>query len=230
MTVYDVGVDAGQCYIVADFLQGIPLHRWLEEHNPTWQEAAGITAALAETLAYAHAHRTVHRDVKPENIILLEGLVPVLVDFGLGITEADVPGAERGRVAGTLPYMSPEQVAARFIVLDGRTDIYSLGVVLYRMLRGRLPFAARDWDELKRQSCTTTRSRRGNSCPACPESWKPSASRPWRRNKPLATRPPATWPRNYAKCWWPRYPKLRPPRSFRPESAISVMVPRAPPG
>ena len=97
-----MSVDAGRCYIVTDFLQGLTLHRWLNEHTPIWQEAARITAAVAEALAYAHAHRTVHRDVKPENIMLIEGVMPVLVDFGLGLTEADVSGAG-GLVAGTVP-------------------------------------------------------------------------------------------------------------------------------
>jgi serine/threonine protein kinase len=151
VTVHDVGVDAGQCYIVTDFLQGMTLHHWLDQHTPTWQEAARITIAVAEALAYAHARRTVHRDVKPGNIILIEGLIPVLVDFGLGISEADVSGAERGRVAGTVPYMSPEQVCGASHRIDGRTDVYSLGVVLYRMLCGRLPFTARDPRELLRQ-------------------------------------------------------------------------------
>ncbi len=68
VTVYDVGVADGQCYIVSDFLQGVTLRKWLAEHPLTWQQAAQITADVADALAYAHSHSTLHRNVKPENI------------------------------------------------------------------------------------------------------------------------------------------------------------------
>jgi len=151
VTVYDVGVADGQCYIVSDFLHGTTLRQWLAAHTLTWQEAARITADVADALAHAHSHSTVHRDVKPENIILIEGLRPVLVDFGLGISESDEPGAQRGTVSGTLPYMSPEQFRGLAHRIAGRTDIYSLGVILYELLCGRLPFRSRDAQELCRQ-------------------------------------------------------------------------------
>lgn len=149
--VLDVGEQEGLPYIVTDFLQGVTLSQWLTEHVPTWQQAAQITATVAEALAHAHTRSTVHRDIKPQNIMLIENLQPVLVDFGLGISERDTPGAERGQVAGTFPYMSPEQVRGQAHRIDGRTDIYSLGVVLYLMLCRRLPFSAPDRDELWQQ-------------------------------------------------------------------------------
>jgi len=143
VAVHDIGVQEGKVYIVSDYIQGISLRQWLDTQRPTWQEAARITAALADALAHAHAQLTVHRDVKPGNILLTAERQPVLVDFGLGIDESEA-GRDRGTAMGTPRYMSPEQFAGAVHRIDGRTDIYSLGVVLYEMLCGLLPFRARD--------------------------------------------------------------------------------------
>jgi serine/threonine protein kinase/predicted ATPase len=151
ITVHDVGLEGGQVYIVSDFLDGPDLARWLGDHRPAWPEAAGIAAAVAEALAHAHARSSIHRDVKPANIILTPDRGPVLVDFGLGLDDARAGGSELGVVSGTPAYMAPEQVAGVAHRVDGRTDIYSLGVVLYQMLCGRLPFRAGTIGELLRQ-------------------------------------------------------------------------------
>ena len=151
VTVHDVGVQEGQVYIVSAYIEGTSLRNWMNSNRPSWQEAARITAELADALAHAHAQLTVHRDVKPANIILTTDRVPVLVDFGLGIDETGKAGNELGMVSGTPAYMSPEQVAGEAHRIDGRTDIYSLGVVLYELLCGRQPFRATDPRELLRQ-------------------------------------------------------------------------------
>ena len=151
VTVHDVGLDGEQVYIVSDFLDGPDLGRWLGDHRPAWPEAARIAAALADALAHAHARLILHRDIKPANIILTPDRGPVLVDFGLGLDEAGADGSELGVVSGTPAYMAPEQVAGAAHRIDGRTDIYSLGVVLYEMLCGRLPFRASNTAELLRQ-------------------------------------------------------------------------------
>ncbi len=151
VAVHDVGVQNGQCYIVSDFVDGTTLAEWLKTCRPTWQEAARIAAAVADALAHAHAQRTVHRDVKPANVILTADRAPVLVDFGLGIDESAAPGPQRGTIAGTPAYMSPEQAAGEGHRLDGRTDVYSLGALLYEMLCGRPPFRAPNVEELLRQ-------------------------------------------------------------------------------
>jgi class 3 adenylate cyclase/tetratricopeptide (TPR) repeat protein len=151
VAVHDVGVHEGQVYIVSDYLDGPDLDRWLREHRPGWPEAARIAAAVADALAHAHARLVVHRDVKPANILLTAEGAPVLVDFGLALDEAHAGGGEKGVVSGTPWYMSPEQVAGTAHRIDGRTDVYSLGVVLYEMLTGRVPFRANEFPELLRQ-------------------------------------------------------------------------------
>src|SRR4051794_27281681 len=125
VAVHDVGMHEGQVYIISDYLDGPALGRWLRDHRPAWPEAARIAAAVADALAHAHARLIIHRDIKPANILLGADRAPVLVDFGLALGEAQAGGAQKGVIAGTPYYMSPEQAAGRALRIDGRTDIYS---------------------------------------------------------------------------------------------------------
>ena len=151
VAIHDVGVHAGQMYVVSDYLDGPDLGRWLRDHRPSWPEAVRIVAAVAGALGHAHARRIVHRDVKPANIIVTAGVAPVLVDFSLALGEEQAGGGAKGLVSGTPWYMSPEQAEGAAHRIDGRTDVYSLGVVLYEMLTGRVPFRATTIAELIRQ-------------------------------------------------------------------------------
>src|SRR5207244_2338061 len=101
------------------------------ENRPTWAESTRIVATIADALAHAHSRLIVHRDVKPSNIILNSAHEPILVDFGLALDEAQSGASELGISSGTPSYMSPEQAAGFAHRIDGRTDIYGLGVVLY---------------------------------------------------------------------------------------------------
>jgi len=151
VAVYDVGVQGDQCYIVSDYLQGESLHAWLQANQLSWQQAVYIVATIADALGHAHAQRVVHRDLKPENVIMTEGGQPVIVDFGLSVSEVKDTASDRGMVSGTPAYMSPEQARGEGHRIDGRTDVYAMGVMLYRMLTGRLPFASDNIQELLRQ-------------------------------------------------------------------------------
>jgi serine/threonine protein kinase len=151
VAVHDFGADGGHVFIISDYVEGITLSDRLESQPITWQESVRIIAALADALAHAHALRIVHRDIKPANIILTPDGKPVLVDFGLGLDDSELDGGKRGLIAGTPAYMSPEQASGRGHRIDGRTDIYALGVVLYELLTGRVPFCAAIISELLRQ-------------------------------------------------------------------------------
>jgi serine/threonine protein kinase len=202
VAVHDVGVQEGQVYVVSDYLDGPDLGRWLRDHRPTWPEAARVAAAVADALAHAHARLIIHRDVKPANILLTADRAPVLVDFALGLDEAHAGGRMLGIVSGSSGYMSPEQVAGTAHRIDGRTDIYSLGVVLYEMLCGYLPHRSNDVLELMRQvredepqppppTCSghPARARTG-----LPEGTGETASRPLHHRGGLRRRPAARGP------------------------------------
>ena len=149
VTVHDVGSQAGLCYIVTDLLQGRSLAMMLRNRRLAWQAGAQLLVTVAEALAHSHARSMVHRDVKPGNIFITDSGLPVLIDFGLALT--DLEEEALGKQTGSPAYMAPEQVRGRAHRVDGRTDIYSLGVVLYEMLCGRVPFRAATIQELFRR-------------------------------------------------------------------------------
>ena len=151
VAVHDIGVHEGEVYVVSDYLEGGDLLGWMRDHRASWQEATRIVIAVLDALGHAHARRVIHRDIKPANIILTAERMPVLVDFGLALGEEQAGARERGFLSGTPQYMSPEQTKGAAHRIDGRTDLFSVGVVLYELLTGRLPFRATDLKELLRQ-------------------------------------------------------------------------------
>ena len=161
--VMDLGVSpAGEPYIVMEFLEGEGLAEYLEKHSPLdLATTCGIIEAALLALEAAHAKGIVHRDLKPDNIFLLnrvgEPLGIKLIDFGISkfMSKPDQTKlTQDGTMLGTPAYMSPEQ-ARGLDVVDQRTDLYAIGVILYQMLAGRVPFTGVNYSELLLNMLTT---------------------------------------------------------------------------
>jgi formylglycine-generating enzyme required for sulfatase activity len=141
--VFDFNHDEDTYYMVMEFLPGESLQQRLKTLSETRQvfpllSTANIIGTVAEAVAYAHERGTVHRDLKPANVMMMPRDVPVLTDFGVAKILGGQAHTVTGAIIGTPAYMSPEQVRGE--ALDGRADIYSLGIVLYEMAAGRPPF------------------------------------------------------------------------------------------
>jgi hypothetical protein len=139
LTIYDAGTtDDGLHYIVMEYAPGGTLKGLLDRGPLPVDRAREIAAQIADALQAAHAHGIVHRDLKPSNILFARDGRPLLMDFGVALTSAGTRLTRTGMAVGTPEYMSPEQ--AQGLAVDGRSDIYSLGIMLYEMLTGDVPF------------------------------------------------------------------------------------------
>ena len=141
VSVHEVGREDNCVYIVSDFVEGASLAEWLTGQRLTPNEAADLCRKIAEALHEAHEAGVVHRDLKPGNIMLDREGEPYLTDFGLAKRNAgEITMTIEGRILGTPAYMSPEQAGGEGHTADRRSDIYSLGVILFQLLTGELPF------------------------------------------------------------------------------------------
>lgn len=139
--VYDISVRGEHKYIVMEFLGGITLREYMKIKGVlSWRETVEFAEQILSALNHAHSKGVIHRDIKPQNIMLLEGGFVKVTDFGI----AKIPKAETLTMAdkaiGTVFYLSPEQAQSRKI--DLRSDLYSLGVMMYEMVTGKMPFTA----------------------------------------------------------------------------------------
>ena len=151
LTIHEFGTENESSYIVSEFVDGVTLRKRLSEGRLSLKETLEIAMQVASALGAAHEAGIVHRDIKPENIMIRRDGIVKLLDFGIAklmmpASNDAGPGREAqtlfktapGIIIGTAYYMSPEQ--ARGVAIDGRTDIWSLGVVIYEMLSGSVPF------------------------------------------------------------------------------------------
>nr|MDQ5839416.1 serine/threonine protein kinase [Acidobacteriota bacterium] len=184
VTIFDVGDDAGTNFIATEYVEGRTLREVLNGGKPPLLDVLKIAAQVCEALEAAHESGVVHRDIKPENVMLRpDGYVKVL-DFGLAkLTEEANPALSQaptlaafrtdpGVVMGTLQYMSPEQ--ARGISVDERTDIWSLGCVLYEMVAGRAPFRGETTSDALAAVLATEPPPLARFTPRAPEGQTPS--------------------------------------------------------
>ena len=139
VTIYDVCDEGDISYILMEYVEGVSLKAF-EEQNGRMDPglAVALTAQLASALDHAHKHNIIHCDIKPQNIVLTESMVPKIVDFGISRIVSNETMAFTASVVGSVHYFSPEQ--AQGLAVTAQSDIYSLGIVFYEMLTGKVPF------------------------------------------------------------------------------------------
>ncbi len=164
VTIHDIGKSGDIAYMAMEYLEGVELRSLLQTGQPLpVPQAVSIAAQIAEGLAYAHERGVVHRDVKPPNIMVLPNGTVKITDFGIARMRTSAVQTQAGLTMGSPKYMSPEQVLGKRA--DQRSDIFSLGIILYEMLAGAAPFTGESMTALMYQIV--------NFAPPAPSALKP---------------------------------------------------------
>jgi len=141
--IHDSGIHQGIYYYAMDLIEGMQLDEYVKQHDLNFRQILELMKTIDQAVQHAHQNGVIHRDLKPSNIVVTEDGQPYIVDFGLAKNLLEVAGdltvSIDGEAAGTPAYMSPEQAAGHIDKLDTRTDVYSLGVILFTLLTGESP-------------------------------------------------------------------------------------------
>jgi serine/threonine protein kinase len=227
VTIHDVGEDAesGLVYIAMEYIEGRDLKQLMAAgESPRPSEVTRIIAEVATALNYAHSMGVVHRDIKPANIILTSDGTAKITDFGVARLESSNLTVE-GQFIGTPNFMAPEQISGGKV--DGRSDLFSLGVVFYTLLTGQRPFAGATMHEVTLRIMQDT--------PALPtavvQGLRPpsirSSSSVSRRTRIVGSRPAASWPR-CCRPWDDPWSIAMPATPSRPPSTHRIWPPTSP--
>lgn len=139
VSVYDVGEEYGLQYLVMEYVKGMDLKRYIQTHFPIpYSTVVDITQQILSAVAMAHEHRIIHRDLKPQNILIDEHGTVKITDFGIAIALSETSITQTNTMLGSVHYLSPEQ--ARGSMATNQSDIYAVGIILYEMLTGNVPF------------------------------------------------------------------------------------------
>ncbi len=151
VAIHNVG-EVEECgfYIAMEYIDGESLQRRLQRGRLTLAETESVIAGIAAAMQYAHKRGVIHRDLKPANVLIDKAGHVKVTDFGLAVTE-ELQSQHQGEVSGTPAYMSPEQVRGDVHQLDGRSDLWSVGVIVYECLTGRRPFQGDDWPAIREE-------------------------------------------------------------------------------
>ena len=141
--LYDSGLHQGMCYYAMELIDGVPLDQYVKSKALSRRQTLTLMRSVCQAVLFAHLHAVIHRDLKPSNILVSADGQPHVLDFGLAkslLEEEEAPAISiEGQIAGTPAYMSPEQAAGHQNQIDTRTDVFSLGVILYELLTGQSP-------------------------------------------------------------------------------------------
>jgi eukaryotic-like serine/threonine-protein kinase len=154
ITVFEFGDERGVAYLAMEYLEGREVRDLIAQRSLDLASAVDIAAQVADGLAFAHGRGVVHRDIKPGNVMVMEGNRAKIMDFGIARVRTSDLKTQTGLMLGSPRYMSPEQVFGRPV--DHRSDIFSLGLVLYEMIAGTPPFGGNDIHQIMYQICNGT--------------------------------------------------------------------------